>query len=86
MEFWVFQILLDKEKLSLPDQSQSETWTGQISFLLGIQTTLKSLTLNVCPSHPRLSVILACRRREPERAVAKVASLVWESRSGKVPS
>lgn len=34
VEFRVFQILLDKEKLSLPDQPQSETWTGQISLLL----------------------------------------------------
>lgn len=85
LEFLVFQILRDKEKLSLLHQPQSETLTGQISLPLGIQTTLKRLTVNVCPSHPSLSVILDCRRRRPEKGAAKVASLVWESRSGKRP-
>lgn len=32
---------------------------------------MKSLTVNVCPSHPSLSVILDRRRRRPEKGAAK---------------
>lgn len=59
-----FPHIMYKEKLSLPGQPQSETLTGQINLLYVILTTSESLTLNVCPSHPRwLSVLLAYRRR-----------------------
>lgn len=75
MEFLVFQILWDKEKLSLLHQSQSETLTGQISLPLQ-NTDHFEEPVNVCLSHPSLSVILDCRRQKPEKGAAKVASSV----------
>ena len=84
VEFLVFQILWDKEKLSLLHQSQSETLTGQISLPLQ-NTDHFEEPVNVCLSHPSLSVILDCRRQKPEKGAAKVASSVWESRSRKRP-
>ena len=72
---------MDSEPMSLSflspllHQSQSETLTGQISLPLQ-NTDHFEEPVNVCLSHPSLSVILDCRRQKPEKGAAKVASSV----------
>lgn len=85
VEVLVFQILLDKGKLPLPDHPQRETLAEQIHLPLCHPAHSKRLTVNVCSSHARGLCYPSLQEAGSERGVGKGTSLVQDSRSGKMP-
>lgn len=79
VEVLVFQILLDKGKLPLPDQPQSETLMEQMYLPLCNTAHSKRLTVNV-PHMPANCVTLACRRQGPRGVCGRVPR--WSRTAG----